>query len=216
LSVQLTNWLLIQIDFVAHDDAPYEAENVTDVYEHVKRAGKFLATQRTPGISTSDLITRIVKDYDNYARRNLKRGVSPSELNIGPLQASRLRVKDLQNVISKHLKEDEQDVRNNWEKARTEVVDMLREWESKSQERIRNFVRLFTKRRFWQGEPEESNWPKGNFLPSPLKQFLPGQSSAAKYYNPADGELKSDSEKESIGDSLIKTIRQWTASPLGK
>ena len=71
-----------QIDFVAHDDILYRSIDTEDVYKFVKDSGRFLATQRTPSISTSDIITRIVKDYDAYLRRNLERGISPKDLNI--------------------------------------------------------------------------------------------------------------------------------------
>ena len=43
-----------QIDFVAHDDVPYTiGTEGDDVYAHLKKRGMFLATERTPGISTS-------------------------------------------------------------------------------------------------------------------------------------------------------------------
>lgn len=67
---------------MAHDDIPYQSDGVDDVYAFVKDQGKFLATQRTDGISTSDLITRIVRDYDEYVRRNLDRGIPAKDLNV--------------------------------------------------------------------------------------------------------------------------------------
>ena len=62
----ITFTTLSQIDFVAHDDIPYTSDGQEDIYKFVKEVGKFVATERTPGISTSDMITRIVRDYDMY------------------------------------------------------------------------------------------------------------------------------------------------------
>merc|ERR1711959_645659 len=52
------------IDYVAHDDAPYGGKDAEDIYGWLKKIGKFAPTTRTDGISTSDLIMRIIKDRD--------------------------------------------------------------------------------------------------------------------------------------------------------
>ncbi|KAJ4481102.1 cholinephosphate cytidylyltransferase [Lentinula aciculospora] len=74
-----------QIDYVAHDEDPYKAEGLghDDVYEWVKRAGKFLPTRRTPGISTSALLERIVDMYkDGIMDRKLE-GMGRGDLTRG-------------------------------------------------------------------------------------------------------------------------------------
>ncbi|XP_071708703.1 uncharacterized protein [Rutidosis leptorrhynchoides] len=73
-----------QIDYVAHDSLPYaDASGAgNDVYEFVKSIGRFKETKRTEGISTSDIIMRIVKDYNNYVMRNLDRGYSRKDLGV--------------------------------------------------------------------------------------------------------------------------------------
>ena len=47
-----------KIDYVAHDDLPYGADEGDDIYTPIKREGKFLVTQRTEGVSTTGIITK--------------------------------------------------------------------------------------------------------------------------------------------------------------
>ncbi|KAL8216473.1 hypothetical protein R6Q57_023310 [Mikania cordata] len=84
-------WVLTQefidkhaIDYVAHDSLPYADTSGAgkDVYEFVKSIGRFKETKRTEGISTSDIIMRIVKDYNEYVMRNLDRGYSRKDLGV--------------------------------------------------------------------------------------------------------------------------------------
>lgn len=82
-------------DFLAHDDAPYASSSdaSSDIYKPLKDAGRFVATQRTTGVSTSDIITRVVKHYDTYICRQLKRGVAHKDLNITKEQGEKSRAK---------------------------------------------------------------------------------------------------------------------------
>ena len=61
-----------------------------DIYKPIKDIGKFVATQRTEGISTSDVIARIVRDYDVYIKRNLDRGYTPQDLNLSYIKVTNL------------------------------------------------------------------------------------------------------------------------------
>ena len=50
-----------KIDYVAHDDLPYGADEGDDIYTPIKKEGKFLVTQRTEGVSTTGIITKSVQ-----------------------------------------------------------------------------------------------------------------------------------------------------------
>jgi len=110
-----------KIDFVAHDELPYTTGSGTDVYAHLKAKGMFVATQRTEGVSTSDVVARIVRDYDMYVRRNLARGYTREELNISFFRGQRLK---LANKVD-------------------EVKTQLHKWEETSKDLIGRFLGRF-------------------------------------------------------------------------
>ncbi|KAK9513059.1 hypothetical protein O3M35_001337 [Rhynocoris fuscipes] len=125
-----------KIDFVAHDEIPYEFDSGDDVYAELKERGMFAATERTEGVSTSDLVARIVRDYDIYVRRNLARGYSAKELNVSFLNEKKFR---LQNKMEE-LKDKSKRVMENIGEKR---FDMLQKWEEKSRDFIDAFLLLF-------------------------------------------------------------------------
>lgn len=101
-----------RIDFVAHDALPYADASGAgkDVYEFVKTAGKFKETKRTDGISTSDIIMRIVKDYNEYVMRNLARGYSRKELGVSYVKEKQLRVNMGITKLRQKVKEQQERV----------------------------------------------------------------------------------------------------------
>ncbi|KAI9731710.1 MAG: hypothetical protein M1834_004499 [Cirrosporium novae-zelandiae] len=108
-----------KIDYVAHDDIPYGADEGDDIYKPIKEQGKFLVTQRTEGISTTGIITKIVRDYEKYIYRQLKRGTSRQELNVSWLKKNELDIK-------RHAAELRDSIRNNWTTTGQELTRDLR------------------------------------------------------------------------------------------
>ncbi|KAJ3279123.1 hypothetical protein HK104_001730 [Borealophlyctis nickersoniae] len=139
------------IDYIAHDDIPYKSGDVDDVYAFVKAAGRFIPTRRTEGVSTSDLITRIVRDYDQYVRRNLERGVSAKELNISFFKEKQIQVSRnmaaLTKSLQKQLQERETQLKGKWADTKNDLPPFWREtlefWEETSSDFVRGFANLY-------------------------------------------------------------------------
>jgi len=69
-----------KIDYVAHDEEPYVSANSDDVYAYPKSIGKFLPTRRTDGVSTSELLQRIVGGYIEGAYDNKLEKIGAGDL----------------------------------------------------------------------------------------------------------------------------------------
>jgi choline-phosphate cytidylyltransferase len=110
-----------KIDYVAHDDLPYGADEGDDIYKPIKEAGKFLVTQRTEGVSTTGIITKIVRDYEKYIARQFKRGTSRQELNVSWLKKNELDLK-------RHVSEMREAIRSNWATTGQELGKELRQF----------------------------------------------------------------------------------------
>ncbi|KAH7326317.1 hypothetical protein B0I35DRAFT_405572 [Stachybotrys elegans] len=110
-----------RLDYVAHDDLPYGAAEGDDIYAPIKAAGKFLVTQRTEGVSTTGIITRIVRDYEKYLARQFKRGTPRQELNVSWLKKNEMDLK-------RHVQDLRDNITNNWTTTGQELSRELRQF----------------------------------------------------------------------------------------
>jgi len=125
-------WIITQefvdehkIDYVAHDGNPYPSGDTGDIYDFVKKQGKFIATQRTDGISTTDLINRIVKRYNEFVLRNLSRGVSRADLNVSLAREMRMKME------------------NAWKEKSTTLLEAVNGWMDDPSQFVDDFLHVF-------------------------------------------------------------------------
>lgn len=137
-----------RIDFVCHDDTPYPtaADGSGDIYGWLKRDGRFIATKRTSAISTSDLITRVLRDYDAYVQRNLERGVPADQLNLSTMRRRQWQVRQLGNRIRSEWQKQEDTVKDNWKLSAEELVDSLERVRENLQRDFAGLFDLFSQR----------------------------------------------------------------------
>ncbi|PIA37688.1 hypothetical protein AQUCO_03000321v1, partial [Aquilegia coerulea] len=182
-------WVLTQefldkhnIDYVAHDSLPYADTSGAgkDVYEFVKSIGKFKETQRTEGISTSDIIMRMLKDYNQYVMRNLERGYSRKDLGVSYVKEKRLRVNMGLNKLRDKAKEHQEKV---GEKTVSKTAVMHRnEWVENADRWVAGFLGMF----------EEGCHKMGAAIRDRIQERLKGQQAGRLLQN---GDEETDDEE---------------------
>merc|ERR1712110_1297872 len=184
-----------KIDFVAHDELPYTTESGTDVYAHLKARGMFVATQRTEGVSTSDVVARIVKDYDMYVRRNLQRGYTRKDLNISFLREKRMNFKSKVDEVKTQTKEfiDRQ----------TDAI--IHNVEETSKDVINKFLGMF-------GHPEWNVDTFWNNSKRRITQALSPSNSREGTPEPDDDDIESDQTH----DNLVQSVQILEGEPSNK
>ena len=98
-----------KFDFIAHDSIPYTVLNEEDCYSDMKEVGMFLPTLRTEGISTSDILVKILKDREDYYTRNLKKGIDRKTMNLNYFEYLYLQLKNIAGDVGTCLKKFDDD-----------------------------------------------------------------------------------------------------------
>lgn len=74
------------------------------------------------GVSTSDIVARIVKDYDMYVRRNLSRGYTAKELNVSYLKEKKIRLQNKMEEIKDRGLKVKEDIISKWEEKSNDFI----------------------------------------------------------------------------------------------
>ncbi|KAG6792164.1 hypothetical protein POTOM_001307 [Populus tomentosa] len=137
-----------RIDYVAHDSLPYADASGAgkDVYEFVKSVGRFKETKRTDGISTSDIIMRIVKDYNEYVMRNLARGYTRKDLGVSYVKEKRLRVNMGLKKLREKVKKQQEIVGEKIQVVAKTARVHRNEWVENADRLVAGFLEMFEER----------------------------------------------------------------------
>lgn len=176
-----------KIDYVAHDDLPYASTDSDDIYKPIKEKGMFLTTQRTEGISTSDIITKIIRDYDKYLMRNFARGATRKELNVSWLKKNELEFK-------KHIN----DFRTYWKRNQMNLNNVSKDLYFEVREYMRG--KKFDVQSFLENSSVNSTGSDDDLqsrASSPLTEF------ASKYIGNANKELNGPTR------SIFANVKEW-------
>ncbi|KAK7206182.1 hypothetical protein BZA70DRAFT_236839 [Myxozyma melibiosi] len=208
-----------RIDYVAHDDIPYAGTDGTDdIYKPLKEAGMFLVTQRTEGISTSGIITRIIRDYDKYLIRNFSRGVTRQELNVSWLKKNELdfrrHIADFRDSIKHNIVSTRQEL-NKYLSPRGEEGDAESVMSTPSAI-ARNFGLLRKRRRVTDGGSRQTTASpvlQGSILgsgePSPLFPATDGSELG----DVDDDDDEEDDKRLLLGlPTLLNGVKSWMAN----
>ncbi|KAI6379433.1 hypothetical protein MCOR25_002017 [Pyricularia grisea] len=179
-----------KLDYVAHDDIPYGADEGDDIYGPIKAEGKFLVTQRTEGVSTTGIITKIVRDYEKYIARQLKRGTSRQELNVSWLKKNELDLK-------RHVQDLRENIRSNWTTTGQELSRELRQ--------------------YWPASRPQSpapsrpslQVPNGDQLTSPQQQSSSREAQLRSPTTPGSANVNSNDFVAGYAVGLIGGVRSW-------
>lgn len=180
-----------KIDYVAHDALPYADTSGAgnDVYEFVKAIGKFKETKRTEGISTSDIIMRIIKDYNQYVMRNLDRGYSRKELGVSYVKEKRLRMNMGLKKLQERVKKQQETVGKKIGTVRR-IAGMNRtEWVENADRLVAGFLEMF----------EEGCHKMGTAIRDRIQEQLKAQQLKSLLYDEWDDDVDDEFyEDESV------------------
>jgi len=114
------------IDYVAHDNAPYSCQDSDDIYAFLKRSDRFIPTKRAAKISTTAIITKIIKNYNVYVRRQLLRGISLKEMNVSFFERGQIKIQNELDEDVKYMKEEFKVAFKYWEDLSERIIRKIK------------------------------------------------------------------------------------------